>query len=126
MGDLSPSIAIVDDDPMVLKAVARLLRSRGYRLRTYQSAKGFLMEQAGESPDCLIVDLQMPEMSGHELHEQLRRSGLKIPTIVITASTRDEDREKCKQVGIAAFLVKPLQEDMLFTAVEAAIQFRAA
>jgi FixJ family two-component response regulator len=124
MGDLSPSIAIVDDDPLVLKALARLFRSRGYRSRAYQSAKGFLVEHASESPDCLIVDLQMPEMSGLELHTQLSRSGIKIPTIVITASTRDEDRERCEQIGVVAFLVKPLQEDLLFAAVEAAVQCR--
>ncbi|WP_141379621.1 response regulator transcription factor, partial [Bradyrhizobium japonicum] len=80
-------IAIVDDDPSVLKALSRLLRTRAIDTRTYESARDFLnalpKEPTGTWPECLILDLQMPEMNGLELQRHLNRSGIQIPTIVI-------------------------------------------
>src|SRR6478735_2176551 len=78
-------IAIVDDDPSVLKALARLLRAHALHVRTYTSAREFLAALPEWPPDCLIVDLHMPEMTGLELQRHLTDSGIKIPTIVITS-----------------------------------------
>ena len=74
----------MDDDPSVLKALARLLRARAFEARTYGSAREFLSALHEGLPECLIVDLQMPDMTGLELQRHLTRSGLRIPTIVIT------------------------------------------
>src|ERR1700709_1620945 len=102
-------IAIVDDDPAVLKALARLLRARGLEARTYNSARQFLSALHEGLPECLIVDLQMPDMTGLELQRSLIHSGVRIPTIVITAHNEAGTRERCEQAGAAAFLSKPLQ-----------------
>ena len=68
-------------------------------------------------PECLIVDLQMPEMSGLELHQHLTRSDIQIPTIVITAHDDVGVRERCESAGAVAFLSKPLQDTSLFAAI---------
>jgi len=110
-------IAIVDDDPSVLKALARLLKARGLEARTYNSAREFLSALHEGLPECLIVDLQMPDMTGLELQRSLIHSGVRIPTIVVTAHNEPSARERCEQAGAAAFLAKPLQATSLLTAI---------
>jgi FixJ family two-component response regulator len=117
----SPWIAIVDDDPSVLKALARLLMLRAFDVKTYESAREFLSSlpdgKPDELPECLIVDLQMPEMSGLELQHHLNRAGIQIPTIVITANREAEMREQCEAAGAETYLVKPLEDTSLLAAI---------
>jgi FixJ family two-component response regulator len=120
MAQASPWIAIVDDDPAVLKALARLLRARALEARTYASAREFLKVLHEDLPECLIVDLQMPDMTGLELQRHLSRSGLRIPTIVITAHNEAGARERCESAGAVAFLAKPLQDTSLLAAIRTA------
>ena len=118
MAQASPWIAIVDDDPSVLKGLARLLRARAFEVKTYTSARDFLAALPEGLPECLIVDLQMPELTGLELHRHLTRSGVQIPTIVITAHNEAGARERCESAGAAAFLSKPLQDTSLLAAID--------
>jgi FixJ family two-component response regulator len=122
MAEAAPWIAIVDDDPSVLKALTRALRVRAFQTRTYGSAKEFLTALPGGMPDCLIVDLQMPEMTGLELLQHLARNEIRIPTIVITAHADTGFSERCRSAGAGAFLLKPLQNAALFAAIEAAVK----
>ena len=118
MAEPSPWIAVVDDDPAVLKALSRLLRSHAFRARTYGSGQEFLSALPAGLPDCLIVDLQMPEMNGLELQQHLVGNGIKIPTILITAY---DDVALRDQAGLVASLRKPLQEKALFDAIDKAV-----
>jgi FixJ family two-component response regulator len=118
MAEASASIAIVDDDPAVLKALSRLLRSRAFRARTYGSGQEFLAALSAGLPDCLIVDLQMPEMNGLELQRHLVSNGIEIPTILITAH---DDVAMRDHSGLVANLRKPLQQQALFEAIDRAI-----
>jgi FixJ family two-component response regulator len=118
MADASPWIAVVDDDPFVLKALKRLLRARDFQARTYESAREFLAALPDGLPECLIVDLQMPQMSGLELLQHLTRTSIRIPTIIITAHAESGIRERCKAAGAVGFLTKPLQDTSLFAALE--------
>ena len=120
MAQAPPWIAIVDDDPSVLKALTRLLRTRALAARTYCSAKEFLAALPEGLPTCLIVDLQMPEMSGLELLQYLMLRDIQIPTIVITAHRESGIRERCESAGAIAFLLKPLQDTSLFAAIDGA------
>jgi FixJ family two-component response regulator len=120
MTQASPWIAIVDDDPSVLKALARLLHTRAVETRTFTSARDFLAALSDGHPECLIVDLQMPEMTGLELQRHLTRNGIQIPTIVITAHNEADMRELCESAGAASFLLKPLQDTSLLAAINAA------
>ncbi|WP_045010357.1 response regulator [Bradyrhizobium sp. LTSP849] len=123
----SPWIAIVDDDPPVLKALARLLKTRAIEARTYGSARDFLAALPDATsdalPECLILDLQMPEMNGLELQRHLNHVGIRIPTIVITAHTDSDMHELCAAAGAEAYLRKPLQDTTLLAAIS---EIRAA
>jgi len=113
-------IAVVDDDPSVLKALSRLLRIHGFNAKTFDSANAFIASLAGGLPQCLIVDLQMPGMSGIELQNYLIRNGVRIPTIVMTAHGDAGIRERCNAAGAIVFLPKPLQDRALFAAIHRA------
>jgi FixJ family two-component response regulator len=114
------SISIVDDDPSVLKALARFLATRSFATRTYLSAPQFLAALPEGLPDYLIADLQMPEMTGLELQLNLARRGVHIPTIIITAHDEAGMRERCKSAGAIAYLAKPVSDTSLFAAIETA------
>ena len=114
----SPWIAIVDDDPSVLKALQRTLRIRALLSKTFGSAREFLASLPDGLPECLIVDLQMPEMNGLELQRHLNRAGIRIPTIIITAHRENDMRELCEAAGAETYLLKPLQDTALLAAID--------
>lgn len=115
-------IAVVDDDPSVLRALARLLGTRSFDARTFPSAMQFLDSLSDELPDCLIADLQMPEMTGLELQRALAGKGVRIPTIIITAHDETGMRDRCKSAGAVAYLSKPLHDTSLFAAIDAVFE----
>jgi FixJ family two-component response regulator len=117
---LAARIAIVDDDASVRKALARLLSASSFDIETYGSARDFLASLKTSKPDCLVVDLHMPELTGFDLQRQLARSGVQIPTIVITAYNEPGLRERCQSAGAAAFLLKPLDGSTLIGVINAA------
>ncbi|MBR1211223.1 response regulator [Bradyrhizobium sp. JYMT SZCCT0180] len=119
MVESSPWIAVVDDDPAVLKALSRLLRSHGYKVHAYESGQEFLASLPDGPPKCLIVDLQMPAMNGQELQEHLIRKGFIIPTIMITAHHDAAPHQD--NLRSAALLLKPLQDSTLLAAIDRAI-----
>jgi FixJ family two-component response regulator len=112
-------IAIVDDDPSVLKALKRLLNTRSLSAKTYQSGPQFLTSLDEEVPNCLIIDVHMPYMPGLEVQRHLLRRGLQIPTIFFTAQDDAATRERCEAMGAVAFLAKPIPADVLFAAIDA-------
>jgi FixJ family two-component response regulator len=120
MAGASSWVAIVDDDPSILKALARLLRTRGFHAKTFLSARELLAALPDNSPQCLIVDLQMPEISGLELYQCLTLKGIDVPTIIVTAHDDDQMRQRCKAAGAVAYLLKPLQDAALFAAIATA------
>src|SRR6185436_15918227 len=87
-GPVAGSIAIIDDDAPVGRALARLIRAHSYSVQVYGSAREFLDTVKGHTPACLIIDLQMEEMTGLQLVHHLADMGLRIPAIFVTA--RDE------------------------------------
>ena len=121
MAETPPWIAVVDDDRAVLRALSRLLRTRAFRVQTFESGQDFLAALPHSVPECLIVDLQMPGMSGLELQQHLARNGILIPTIMITAHGEAALRGRHEEAGLVAFLLKPLQENSLFAAINKAI-----
>jgi FixJ family two-component response regulator len=112
-------VAIVDDDASVLTALSRLLGTCSYRTATYQSAGAFLESLRHTTPQCLVVDMQMPEVTGLDLLHHLTRHGIRIPTVVITGHDEAGNRARCEAVGTRAYLLKPLQGDVLIAAIDA-------
>ncbi len=114
-------VAIIDDEAAVRNALSRLLGACSIRTRSYASARDFLDCLHSDKPDCLIVDLQMPGMTGIELLEQLTRSGSAIPSIVITAHGDAELRNRCRAAGALAYLTKPFDGTLLLESVNSVV-----
>lgn len=124
MAKTPPVIAVIDDDVSVLKALTRLLRARAFNVIPYGSAMEFLAALPTAPPDCLVLDLQMPDMTGLELLQHLQRQGLRIPAVVITAHGDTDLFERCVTAGASSYLSKPLQDTSLFAAIDAATNAR--
>ena len=114
-------IAIVDDDEPVRRAFARLLRAYSFQVQTYGSGREFLDSLSISVPACLIVDVQMDDMSGFELLLRLAAMGLKIPAVVVTARDEPDVRRECELCGAAALLIKPVEGQSLLKAIKTAM-----
>ena len=117
-----PTIAVVDDDLAVRKAMMRLLEASSYQVKTYESGSEFFADLHMAVPECVIVDLQMPDMTGLELQRQLLRLEIDIATIVMTAYDEPNAKERCLAAGAVAYLLKPVRKAALITAIEIAVR----
>jgi FixJ family two-component response regulator len=115
-------IAVVDDDASVRTALMRLLETSSYDVRGFQSARELLSGLSDGLPECMIVDLQMPNMTGLELQHHLARNRINIPTIVITAHDEPGTRERCIAAGAAAYLLKPIRKATLLATISMALE----
>jgi FixJ family two-component response regulator len=102
------------------------MSSLGFAAEAFASAQAFLESGALERVSCLVADVQMPSLSGLELHSRLLASGRAIPTILITAYPNETRRARALKAGIIRYLVKPFSDDDLITAVHSAIGLRRA
>jgi FixJ family two-component response regulator len=118
-----PQISVVDDDESMREAIRGLMKSLGYTAEIFGSAEEFL--SSGEVPrtSCLIADVQMPGMTGIELHRHLVASGKPIPTILITAYPDDGARERALGDGVVCYLSKPFDENDLLTCIRSSLDF---
>jgi FixJ family two-component response regulator len=106
-------IAIVEDDPDVRGGLVSLVRSTGADVRSFASAEAFLAEDASRETDCLLTDLHLPGISGLELQAMLKSLGAACPVVLMTAFPTDAARAQAAIAGAAAFLVKPVDPDVL-------------
>jgi FixJ family two-component response regulator len=114
MKDERPVVYVVDDDPSVVKSLERLLRSVGYQVETFTSALDFLDFPCRDSPGCLILDVQMPELSGLELQERLGAREIALPIVFITGHGTVPVSVQAMKAGAVDFLEKPfLDKDLL-------------
>lgn len=105
------TIHIVDDDPSVLDSLSIMLSSAGFTTRCYTSGKEFIDTYTPGTRDCLLLDVNMPGMSGLELQQKLNEKRIKIPTIVITAHGNVTTAVSAMKNGALDFLEKPYRED---------------
>lgn len=114
-------ISIVDDDESIREAIQSLLRSVGFRVKTFASAEQFLQSDQIETTACLILDVRMPGMSGLELQRRLMATQCHIPIVFVTAHGDEEARSRAMQEGAVEFLLKPFSEEALLNAIQAAL-----
>ena len=115
-------VFVVDDDPSVRRSTERLLRSAGFKVQTFGSAREFLDSHRSEGPGCLVLDVRMPGLSGMDLQRELAQSGIHIPIIFITAHGDIPMSVRAMKAGAAEFLTKPFRGRSLLDAVRAAIE----
>ena len=100
-------VAVVEDDDEARNALGRLLHAGGFEAELLDSAETFMACRPERAWFCLIVDAQLPGMSGIDLQHRLRADGSKLPMIVITGNRAGAIRERAQQAGCEAFLLKP-------------------
>lgn len=114
-------ISIIDDDRPFRESMRRLMRSLGYTVDVFPSAADFLASSRLGETSCLIVDVNMPAMTGLELFRHLIDAGRPIPTILLTAYPSDVDRARALNDGAICYLRKPIDEQNLSQCLRAAL-----
>jgi len=114
-------IAVVDDDPSVCKALGRLLRTSQMDVETHESGDAFLSAMTERKPDCLILDIRMPSMTGPELRGRLLDAGRGLPIVFITAHAEDMVIERRLRAEGVEILRKPFDNQALLDAIQRAI-----
>lgn len=115
------SVAIVDDEPMIARGLHRLCRASGLDAVSYTSGREFIaqLETNAFRPDCVLLDAQMPDMTGLEIQHYLTR--MRLPTIIITADDTPELRARYLAAGAARYLQKPVAAEELLAAIAHAV-----
>ena len=120
--DSDAMIAIVDDDPSVRKGLERLIRSAGWKAVTFASAQEFLDRPRTEAPSCLVLDLQLPGLSGLDLQKRMAEAGLAIPIVFLTGHGNIPASVQAMKAGAMEFLTKPVNDEDLFKAIREALE----
>ena len=121
MPKTKPLISVVDDDESMREAIKGLMKSLGYTSQAFASAEEFLNSRQLPRTSCLIADVQMPGMTGLELHRHLVASGKSVPTILITAFPDDSARDRALGDGVVCYLSKPFDENELLACIRSSI-----
>jgi len=125
MPRIAPWIAVVDDEDSVRHALGRLIRAAGFDVETFSSGAEFLLAGHRRSPDCVVLDLRMPQVSGFHVQEALGEAGNPPPVVVITGDHSAESSARALARGAHAYLRKPVDESTLLDAIHTAISARA-
>jgi FixJ family two-component response regulator len=115
-------ISIVDDDEAVREATKDLMRSLGFRAEAFPSGEDFLNSRYLSTTACLLTDVNMPGMTGLELHRRLMALGKNIPTIFITAYPCDSTRKRALAAGVKCYISKPFAEHDLLDCIGTALR----
>jgi len=114
-------LSVVDDDEMLRESLPELLREFGFAARAFSSGQEFLSSNYVDETRCLILDVAMPEMSGLDLQQELKRRGQAIPIIFISGQKDEHVRKQAFRQGAVKFLYKPFSDSDLLEAVNAAL-----
>jgi len=115
-------IFIVDDDDSVRKALGRLIRSERLDFESYVSGKEFLTALPADAHGCVVMDIRMPGLTGHDVQEELRGRGHLIPVIALSAQDDEESRRRARDLGAVAFFRKPVDDQALLDAIHWAMR----
>ena len=117
---MNGSIAIIDDDVLVRQSLGDCMESAGYAVESFDSAEEFLASESARNAACLIVDIQLPGITGLELQERLAGADNRVPIVFVSAQGTKANREKAMRQGASGFLSKPFRrEDLLKLLAEA-------
>lgn len=119
-------ISIIDDNASIRMALKRLIESTGLPAQDFASAEEFLVSCRSQDSACLILDLQLPGMSGLELQSQLHVSNPGVPIVFISASFDEQARARALRTGAIEFLQKPFSAEALFEAIKTSLSIRGS
>jgi len=121
MSEAEPTIFVIDDDPSVRQALESLIKSVGWRVRTYGSAQQFLGSGQLDAPGCLVLDVRLPGLSGLDLQQALAQAKSHLPIIFITGHGDIPMSVQAMKAGAVEFLPKPFREQDLLDALKLAL-----
>ena len=121
-GNMAPRslISVVDDDRSMGRMLARIIGAAGLRVAVFTSAEEFLDSARLNDSACLVLDVDLPGMSGLELQDRLNNSGQEIPIIFISGQSTEQTRERALKAGALGFFDKPFSIDSLLTTIQSA------
>jgi DNA-binding NtrC family response regulator len=122
MNENDPLVCIVDDEPSIRESLRNLLRSAGLKVQAFASAQQFLTSWSQDAPSCLVLDVQLPGISGLDLQQELLTGDAQIPIIFITGHADIPMSVRAMKAGAIEFLTKPFCDDDLLSAVDQAIK----
>lgn len=110
-------VYIVDDDDLVRKGLARLMRAGGFKPKLYASPERFLDEVGFEPRACILLDITMPRMSGLQVQAELKARGIGLPVIAVSARDDDDTRRRARELDARCFFRKPVDDQALLDAI---------
>jgi FixJ family two-component response regulator len=116
-----PLVTIVDDEESVRKALSRLIRAAGFDVETFASGAEFLSATHPRRPQCLVLDLRMPHVSGFDVQQALALANRRLPIVIVTGDDSLDSRERALKLGAKAYLRKPVDDAILLDAIRTAI-----
>jgi DNA-binding NtrC family response regulator len=114
-------VYVIDDDSSICEALGSLLRSAGFSVQTFPSAQSFLATKRPDTPSCLVLDVQLPGLSGLDLQRELAKTDVQIPIIFITGHGDVPTSVRAIKAGALEFLTKPFEDEDLLDAIQQAI-----
>jgi len=122
MSEAAAVVFVVDDDASVRRAIKRLVESVGLRVELFGSAQEFLNSERPDLPNCLILDIRLPGMSGLDFQRELAQAGIQIPIIFITAHGDIPMTVRAMKAGAVEFLTKPFRDQDLLDAIQQGLE----
>jgi len=117
-------VYVVDDDPVIRRALEFLLTTMGYDVVLCASGDDFLERYVPDLPGCVLLDVRMPGMSGFELQALLQRQATELPVIMMSGNVEPEDGHWAATAGVVAIIAKPFDNELLLGHVRAALAER--
>ena len=119
--DEAATIVVIDDDPSIRESLQSLLRSVGHKVRLFESTQNFLLGEAAQAADCLVLDVRLPGQSGLEFQRELAKAGIAVPIVFITGHGDIPMSVAAMKAGAVEFLTKPFHDQELLDAVQRGI-----
>jgi FixJ family two-component response regulator len=121
MGEAESIVFIIDDDPLYRRSSERLVRSVGFDVQSFETARDFMSSRRPNVPSCLILDVRLPGLSGLDLQRVLTEAGVHIPIIFVTGHGDIPMSVQAMKAGAVEFLTKPFRDQALLDAIRQAI-----
>jgi FixJ family two-component response regulator len=122
MPDPEPTVFVIDDDPSICRSIERLLQPAGFKVQSFRSAAQFLARGRPPGPACMVLDVQLPGLSGLDLQRELTNSGIQLPIIFITGHGDIPMTVRAMKGGAVEFLTKPFRGGQLLSVIRAALE----